>query len=131
MGVLGKKLARRRSGRAGAASRGREIAAEVMGVAEAKGKTQAFAISSFYAGVGGAILASVVGRIIPETWDLFLSIEFVAIVLIGGAGTIAGVYLGTFFLIFTPRIVEEVTGWLAAQVADAGPFAWLGTRVIR
>ena len=130
-GLLAKNLMRTRIGRSWAAIRDRDIAAEVMGVAEAKGKTQAFAISSFYAGVGGAILASVIGRIIPETWDLFLSIEFVAIVLIGGAGTIAGVYLGTFFLIFTPRIVEEVTGWLAAQVADAGPFAWLGNLFIR
>lgn len=131
MSLVSKNLMRTRVGRSWAAIRDRDIAAEVMGVAEAKGKTQAFAISSFYAGIGGAILASVVGRIIPESWDLFLSIEFVAIILIGGAGTVVGVFLGTLFVILTPRLVEEVTHWLSTQVTESGPFAWLGNIFIR
>ena len=72
-----------------------------------------------------------VGRVIPETWDLFLSIEFVAIVLIGGAGTVAGVLMGTLFVIMTPRIVEEVTNWLANQATEGGLFSWLGNLFIR
>ncbi|MCH7669203.1 MAG: branched-chain amino acid ABC transporter permease [Acidobacteria bacterium] len=129
--LMAKNLMRTRVGRSWAAIRDRDIAAEVMGVAEAKGKTQAFAISSFYAGVAGAILSSVIGRSIPESWDLFLSIEFVAIVLIGGAGTIVGVFLGTFFVVLSPRIVEETTNWLATQATDEGGFAWLGDLFIR
>lgn len=129
--LISKNLMRTRVGRSWAAIRDRDIAAEVMGVAEAKGKTQAFAISSFYAGIGGAILASVVGRMIPESWDLFLSIEFVAIILIGGAGTVVGVFLGTFFVILSPRLVEELTHWLATQVTEGGTFAWLGNLFIR
>jgi len=129
--VMAKNLMRTRIGRSWAAIRDRDIAAEVMGVADAKAKTQAFAISSFYAGLGGALFASVVGRIIPETWDIFLSVEFVAIILIGGAGTIAGTLLGTFFVVLTPRIVENVTGFLATQAEDGGAFSWLGSIFVR
>jgi branched-chain amino acid transport system permease protein len=129
--LIAKNIMRTRVGRSWAAIRDRDIAAEVMGVAEAKAKTQAFAISSFYGGLAGAVLASVVGRIIPDTWDIFLSVEFVAIILIGGVGTIVGTLLGTFFVVLTPRIVENVTGFLATQANDGGPFSWLGEIFIR
>ncbi|MDA2979363.1 MAG: branched-chain amino acid ABC transporter permease [Actinomycetota bacterium] len=129
--IIAKNLMRTRIGRSWAAIRDRDIAAEVMGVADAKGKTQAFGISSFYAGMGGALFASVVGRIIPESWDIFLSVEFVAIILIGGAGTIVGTFLGTFFVVLSPRIVENVTGFLATQAEDGGPFSWLGSIFVR
>jgi len=123
--VIAKNLMRTRVGRSWASIRDRDIAAEVMGVAEAKGKTQAFAISSFYAGVAGALLGSVFGRLIPETWDLLLSIEFIAIILIGGAGTITGTLLGTAFVVALPRVVEEFTVWLANQAETGGAFSWL------
>lgn len=129
--LVAKNLMRTRVGRSWAAIRDRDIAAEVMGVNEAKGKTQAFAISSFYAGVGGAVFASVVGRIIPETWDIFLSVEFIAIILIGGAGTVIGALLGTFFVVLSPRIVENVTGFLATQSEEGGTFSWLGNIFVR
>lgn len=120
--VLAKNLARTRIGRSFAAIRDRDIAAEVMGVADAKAKTQAFAISSFYAGIAGALLASVVGRLPPEQWNLFLSVQFVAIVLIGGAGTVAGVLLGSFFVVLLPRLVENVSGVLAQAAEGDGWF---------
>ncbi len=129
--LIAKNIMRTRIGRSWAAIRDRDIAAEVMGVAEAKAKAQAFAISSFYAGLAGAVLASSVGRIIPETWDIFLSVEFVAIILIGGVGTITGALLGTFFVVLSPRIVENVTGFLATQAQDGGPFSWLGSIFVR
>ena len=111
--LLAKNMMRTKVGRSWASIRDRDIAAEIMGVAEAKGKTQAFAISSFYAGVGGALLASFFGRLIPETWDLLLSVEFIAIILIGGAGTITGALIGTAFVVLLPRLVEDFTLWLA------------------
>jgi branched-chain amino acid transport system permease protein len=128
--IIAKNLMRTRVGRAWASIRDRDIAAEVMGVAEAKGKTQAFAISSFYAGIAGALLGSVFGRLIPETWDLLLSIEFIAIILIGGAGTITGTLLGTVFVVMLPRVVEEFTVWLAGQAEAGGAFAWAADVVI-
>ncbi len=121
--LMAKNLMRSRVGRSWAAIRDRDIAAEVMGVNESRGKTQAFAVSSFYAGVAGALLGSVVGRLIPETWNLLLSVEFIAIILIGGAGTITGVLLGTVFVVMLPRVVEEFTVWLAGQAETGGIFS--------
>ena len=128
--LLAKNLMRTRVGRAWASIRDRDIAAEVMGVAEAKGKTQAFAISSFYAGVAGALLGTVFGRLIPETWNLLLSIEFIAIILIGGAGTITGTLLGTMFVVALPRVVEDFTVWLANQAEAGGIFSWIANPII-
>jgi branched-chain amino acid transport system permease protein len=117
--LLAKNLQRTRVGRAFMSIRDRDIAAEVMGVNEFKYKTTAFAVSSFFAGVAGALLASLVGRTIPETWNLFLSVEFIAIILIGGVGTVTGAILGTMFVILLPRLVQDFTNWMEG-VADSG-----------
>ncbi len=116
--VLSKNLQRTRVGRAFMSIRDRDIAAEVMGVNEFKYKTTAFAISSFFAGVAGALLASLLGRTIPETWNLFLSVEFIAIILIGGVGTVSGAILGTIFVILLPRIVQDFTEWMESLVVS-------------
>ncbi|HHC08466.1 MAG TPA: branched-chain amino acid ABC transporter permease [Actinobacteria bacterium] len=129
--LLAKNLMRTRPGRAWAAIRDRDIAAEVMGVNMFRWKTQAFAVSSFYAGVAGALFAAFLGRVIPESWDLLLAVEFIAIILIGGAGTITGTLLGTVFVVLTPRIVEAVTFWMAEELANQGTFAWLADLFIR
>lgn len=125
--LLAKNLQRTRVGRAFQSIRDRDIAAEIMGVHEFKYKLTAFGISSFYAGVSGALFAAFVGRMIPEQWNLFLSVEFIAIVLIGGAGVVTGTILGSVFVIILPRIVEDLTNGLAdVVVAGHGPIAWLG-----
>ena len=118
--ILAKNIIRSRTGRALAAIRDRDIAAEVMGVPEFKYKRIGFAISSFYAGIGGALWASYNGRIAPINWSLFLSVDFIAILLIGGAGTIAGTILGTIFVELTPEVVKRFTEWLGEQVAGDG-----------
>ena len=116
--ALAKNLQRTRAGRALQAIRDRDIAAEIMGVNEFRYKLMAFGISSAYAGVAGALFASFVGRQIPETWDLFLSVEFIAIILIGGAGTVSGALMGTAFVILLPRLVQDFTEWLSKVIAD-------------
>ena len=118
-----KNLARTRIGRAFAAIRDRDIAAEVMGVNEVRYKALAFALSSFFAGTAGALLASYFGSRIPEAWNLLLSVQFTAIILIGGAGTTAGVLLGAFFVVMVPRLVETFTGWLADLTDQIGPLS--------
>jgi branched-chain amino acid transport system permease protein len=124
--LVAKNLQRTRVGRAFQSIRDRDIAAEIMGVDEFRYKLLAFGISSFYAGVAGALLASFVGRTIPERWDLFLSVEFIAIILIGGAGVVTGALLGSVFVILLPRIVEDFTRGLAGfvQTSDS-PLAFL------
>ena len=129
--LFAKNLARTRIGRSFAAIRDRDIAAEVMGVNESKAKTQAFAISSFYAGVAGALYATFLGFLPPEQWNLFLSVQFIAIVLIGGAGTTIGVVLGTLFVQLLPRIVENGTGFLEEQIVNGTWLAPIADIVIR
>lgn len=121
--LIAKNLHRTRTGRALQAIRDRDVAAEVMGVPEFKYKMIAFAISSFFAGVAGALFASFVGRLPPESWDLILAVEFVAILLVGGAGTIAGTLLGTFFVVTLPRFMEEFAKWMTEQAGGEGVWA--------
>jgi branched-chain amino acid transport system permease protein len=120
MTVLAKNIQRTRSGRAFMSIRDRDVAAEVMGVNEFGTKTVAFAISSFYAGIAGALLASFIGRTVPEQWNLLLSVEFIAIILIGGIGTISGTLMGAAFVIVLPRLVEDFTSLLQGTMAGGG-----------
>ena len=110
LGLAAKNMARSRIGRALAAVRDRDIAAEIMGIPLARYKTIAFVVSSFYAGVAGALLYSVIGQVQPESFNLLLSIEYIAMVLIGGVATISGSIMGAVFIVFLPRLVEEVAG---------------------
>ncbi len=116
--LVAKNLIRTRTGRALQAIRDRDIAAEVMGVPEFRYKLIAFGISSFFAGVAGALYAALSNRMLATDFSLFLSVEFIAILLIGGAGTTAGTLIGTFFVVMVPQFVEEATKWL--EQAEGG-----------
>jgi branched-chain amino acid transport system permease protein len=118
--LLAKNIARSRTGRALQAIRDRDIAAEVMGVNEFKYKLIAFGISSFFAGVAGALFASFAGKLPAVQFSLFLSVELIAILLIGGVGTVSGVVMGAFFVELSPKFVEEFTYWLSDRSEQAG-----------
>lgn len=111
MALAAKNLVRSRVGRAFAAVRDRDLAAEVMGVPLARTKLAAFAVSSFYAGVAGAVYYSVTGSVEPSGFNLFLSISYIAMVLIGGPGTIAGSLLGAACVMLLPRMIDTVLRW--------------------
>lgn len=121
--LLAKNLQRTRIGRAFTALRDRDIAAEVMGVPDAKTKFEAFALSSFYAGIAGALLVAFVGRAIPEQFNLLLSVQFVVIILIGGAGTVAGTLMGSAFVFIFPRLVQDFSQWMTNTVESGGAVA--------
>lgn len=121
LAVAARNLVRGRYGRAFAAVRDRDIAAEVMGVNLLRTKTLAFALSSAYAGVAGALFSMLVGRIAPETWNLFLSIDFLAVVVIGGIATISGTLIGACFVVLLPRLLEELSHYIPwISVASGG-----------
>jgi branched-chain amino acid transport system permease protein len=128
--LICKNVIRTRTGRALQAIRDRDVAAEVMGIPEARYKLIAFAGSSAFAGLSGAMFASFVGKLPPETWNLILSVEFIAILLIGGAGTTAGVLIGTFFVVMSPRFVEDAAGWMGGQATGDNPFNKLWDLII-
>jgi branched-chain amino acid transport system permease protein len=120
MAVLARNVARTRQGRAFSAVRDRDIAAEVMGVPLLRTKRLAFTLSSFYAGIGGALLTIVFGFTTPERWNLLLSIDFLAVVLIGGAATISGPMIGAAFVVLMPRVIETFAGSLPFVATRVG-----------
>ena len=105
--LLAKNIVRSRPGRAMQAIRDRDMAAAVIGVNLARYKVGAFALSSGYAAVCGAILGSWSGFVRVDQWDLLLSIQFIAIIIVGGAGTIFGSVVGALFIAGGPPLIED------------------------
>ena len=103
-----KNIARTKIGRAFFSIRDRDIAAEAIGVDLLRYKGIAYAISSFYAGVCGALLFTFTGGVEPNQFNFVYSITFIAIVIIGGAGTVLGPLFGSFFFILMPSIIQEL-----------------------
>lgn len=103
-------LIRGRPGRAMVAVRDNSPAAAVIGVDVARTKVTAFALSSALAALAGAIYGSYRHYVGPEEWDLLLSVQYVAIVIVGGLGSVWGPVLGALFVGGMPRLVEEVSG---------------------
>ena len=110
--VLARNIARSRIGRAFSAIRDRDVAAGVMGVNLTRYKVVAFTISSFYAGICGALLFSGSGTFTPESFSLLLSIQFIAIVLIGGVATISGTIMGAMLIALLPRFASELPAFI-------------------
>jgi branched-chain amino acid transport system permease protein len=99
---------RTRSGRAMVAVREREIAASVMGVDVRRVKIAAFSASAVMAGVSGALYASYLSFAQPGEWSLLLSIQFVAAVIVGGMGTVAGPLLGSAVIFALPTLLKNL-----------------------
>jgi branched-chain amino acid transport system permease protein len=110
--IAARNLARSNIGRAFTAIRDRDIAAGVIGVNVVKQKTVAFAISSFYAGCAGALFYTTLLNVSPTQFNLALSIVFIVMVLIGGAGTISGAIAGAYLIAVLPRFSEQLAAVL-------------------
>ena len=101
-------LSRSRPGRAMQAVREREIAAAVMGVNLARTKMSAFVISSFLAGLSGALYASYLSFVTPGQWSVLLSVQYVAAVIVGGIGTVWGPLLGSTVIFAMPSVLQSL-----------------------
>lgn len=97
---------RSRPGRALIAVRDRDISAEMMGVDLFRTKLLAFAVGSFYAGVAGCLWAYFMKVVTPEHWPLSLSIHYLAVVIIGGLGTVIGSIFGAIFMTLMPEALR-------------------------
>jgi branched-chain amino acid transport system permease protein len=120
---------RTRSGRAMVAVRERELAAAVMGVDVRRVKIAAFTASAFLGGVSGALYASYLSFAQPGEWSLLLSIQFIAAIIVGGLGTVAGPLLGAAVVFALPTLLktlpflpEEGTG--GVSVSDLASIAY-------
>jgi branched-chain amino acid transport system permease protein len=115
--LCAKNITRSKIGRNFVAIRDRDVAAEAMGIALAKHKVMAFGISSFYAGIAGALLAHYLKWIVPGAFGLSLSIAYIAMVILGGLGTILGSVLGAVLITGIPHVIVYATD----LVKDAYP----------
>jgi branched-chain amino acid transport system permease protein len=107
--MVAKNIIRSRSGRAFVAIRDRYLAAEVIGVNLFKYRLMSFAVSSFFAGVAGALTAQYLEVITHESFTILQSIDYLAMCIIGGLGHILGGIFGVAFWFILERILEVVT----------------------
>jgi branched-chain amino acid transport system permease protein len=113
-------LLRSRSGRAFRAIHARETVAEALGIGIARYKLLAFVISSAMTSVAGCLFAYYRGFVSVEAFDLFLSIQYVAMIIIGGMGSLLGALLGAAFVTIFPYAIERLIGLLPNAKALAG-----------
>ena len=103
MALLAKNMIRSNVGRSWMAIRDMDMAAEVIGFRPLRTKLLAFAVSSFYCGVAGALYAfAYLGTVEPEAYSLDLSFRILFMVIIGGVGSILGSFLGAAFIVLLP-----------------------------
>ena len=105
--VIARNLIRTRVGRAFISVRDNDIAAESSGISLYKYKLMAFAISSFYAGVAGAMLAYFFRIATVESFTIARSVEYLAMVIIGGMGSLTGPVLGALFIVAVPILLRD------------------------
>ena len=99
-------LIRTRVGRAFIAIRDRDIAAEIIGVNIFRYKLLAFAISSFYAGVTGVLYTYFLGIANYEQFQIGVSIDYLAMIIIGGLGSVLGSIFGAIFVTLLPIVIR-------------------------
>ena len=112
MAIGMRNLLRSKYGRALIAVRDNDRAADAMGINPGATKVMAFAISGFYAGVAGALLAFYNGSVIVESFTLAVSIDFLAMTIVGGLGTMVGSLIGPAFLLILDPWVEQLAEFI-------------------
>lgn len=128
--VSARNIQRTRIGRAFTSIRERDLTAAVAGVPVTRIKTTAFVVSSFYAGISGAMLAAYQSYALPGQWGLLLSIQFIAMVVIGGLGTVFGAVVGAGFVIAIPELVRLVSGVLPFIEEQTNPSGGMSVELV-
>jgi branched-chain amino acid transport system permease protein len=109
-------LVKSRTGRAMMAIRDHPIAAAAMGINPPLYKTLTFGVSALYTGVAGSLGALAVQFVAPDSFSLFLSINFLVGLILGGIGSLPGCLFGGLFVLYVPNIAAEVSRGLAGAI---------------
>ena len=118
--LVAKNLVRGHIGRAWMAMRDMDVAAEVIGIRPVYAKLTAFAVSSFYCGVAGALWGFVhLGSWEPLAFNINLSFNLLFMIIIGGMGSILGSYFGAFFIVALPVLLNQVPAMMGVPISTA------------
>ncbi|MBC8024165.1 MAG: branched-chain amino acid ABC transporter permease [Burkholderiales bacterium] len=118
--LMARNLTRGAVGRSWMATRDMDVAAEVIGIRPLRAKLSAFAVSSFFVGVAGALWAFVyLGSWEPLAFDVNRSFQLLFMVIIGGLGSILGSFLGAAFIVILPLMLNQMPGWLGIPLSTA------------
>ena len=116
MTLFATNLIRTKTGRAFMAVRDHYISAEIMGISLYKYRLLSFGISSFYAGVAGALFGHALKFVSSEQFSIGVSIVYLAMIIIGGLGSIIGSVFGAVFMILLPKLLSVVTTVISADI---------------
>ncbi|MBA3254115.1 MAG: branched-chain amino acid ABC transporter permease, partial [Burkholderiaceae bacterium] len=118
--LAAKNMVRGHIGRAWMATRDMDVAAAVIGIKPLTAKLSAFAVSSFYAGVAGALWGFVhLGAWEPLAFNINLSLNLLFMIIIGGMGSLLGAYFGAAFIVLLPILLNQVPGALGVPISTA------------
>jgi len=115
MTLFATNLIRTKTGRAFMAVRDHYISAEIMGISLYKYRLLSFGISSFYAGVAGALFGHALKFVSSEQFNIGVSIAYLAMIIIGGLGSVIGSIFGAVFMILLPKILSVITTLVSAD----------------
>lgn len=124
LALLAKNIVRGMTGRSWMAIRDFDIAAEIIGIRPLRTKLLAFAISSFYCGVAGAMYVfTYVGNADTEAFDLIRSFTILFMIIIGGLGSVMGSFLGAAFIVLLPPTLNIVASHLGEGTLSGAALA--------
>ena len=109
-------ILRSRSGRAMMAIRDQYLAADTMGINTARYKTVTFGISAAYTGIAGALSASAIAFVAPDSFNFFLSIKFLIGLVVGGVGSLAGSVVGGIFYVLVDNSAQALSTFVKNDV---------------
>jgi branched-chain amino acid transport system permease protein len=120
MALFAKNLVRGHIGRSWMAMRDMDVAAEVIGIRPVYAKLTAFAVSSFYIGVAGAMWGFVhLGSWEPLAFDINRSLNLLFMIIIGGLGSIMGSFIGAAFIVILPILLNQIPAWIGIPLSTA------------
>ena len=118
--LVAKNLVRGRAGRSWMAIRDMDIAAEIIGIRPMRAKLTAFAVSSFYIGIAGALWAFVyLGSVEAEAFNINRSFQVLFMIIIGGLGSLLGCFLGAAFILLVPIFLNNVPSALGLPLSTS------------
>lgn len=116
--LISVNLKRSRTGRAWRALRERDVVAGALGIDVQRFKLMAFVVSATMTAIAGALFAYFRNFVSIDAFSLYLTVQYLAMIIIGGMGSIAGALLGAAFVILFPYAIEAIAAYLPARFGN-------------